>query len=84
MAFSDSLLKILVCPESHQPLKLARTDVLARLNQMVDEGRLRDRSGTPVKQHLEGGLVREDGTILYVVRNDIPIMLTDAAIPLQQ
>ncbi len=84
MALSDNLLKILVCPESHQALKPAQSEVLERLNRLIDEGRLFDRSGSPVKQHLDDGLVREDGALLYVVRNNIPIMMSDAAIPLQQ
>ncbi len=84
MALSDSLLRILVCPESHQSLKPAQNELLSRLNRMIDEGRLLDRSGSPVKHHLDDGLVREDGAVLYIVRNNVPIMLSEAAIPLQQ
>ena len=32
---------------------------------------------------MDGGLVREDGRYLYAIRNDIPIMLVEQAIPLE-
>ena len=43
---------------------------------------LRNRTGQPVTENIEGGLVREDGKFLYPVRNSIPVMLIDEAIPL--
>ena len=36
-----------------------------------------------MKEQIEAGLVREDGRILYPVRDDIPVMLIDEAIPLE-
>jgi uncharacterized protein YbaR (Trm112 family) len=35
-----------------------------------------------VQLPLDGGLVRDDGRILYPVRDDIPVMLLDEAIDL--
>lgn len=78
----DELLKILCCPESHQPLRRAEAAVIERLNREVAEGRLKNRAGQPVTQKLDGGLVREDGRYLYPIRHEIPVMLIDEAIPL--
>jgi uncharacterized protein YbaR (Trm112 family) len=35
-----------------------------------------------VKQALAGGLVRQDGKIVYPVRDDIPVLLVDEGIAL--
>ena len=78
------LLEILVCPETHQPLHAAESDVLDRLNQEIASGSVTNRGGEAVADRVEEGLVREDGKILYPVREDIPIMLIDEAIELDK
>jgi len=78
----QSLLDILVCPESRQPLRLADEALLDRLNVSVRAGSLTNKAGLPVSDPLDEGLVREDGKVLYPVRDDIPILLIDEAIPL--
>jgi uncharacterized protein YbaR (Trm112 family) len=78
------LLEILVCPETKEDLAQADEGLLARVNAQVDAGALKNRGGQPVKEHIDGGLVRQDGAYLYPIRDDIPIMLIDEAIPLAQ
>jgi uncharacterized protein YbaR (Trm112 family) len=70
------------CPETHQPIALAEPSVIERLNQQIAAGQLKNRAGQPVKEKLDGGLVREDRKFLYPVRGNIPVMLIDEAIPL--
>jgi uncharacterized protein YbaR (Trm112 family) len=82
MPVDSLLLEILVCPETKQPISLAGDDVLGRLNAEIDAGRLRNRGGETVTQRITEGLVREDGKILYVVDDGIPVMLVDQAIEL--
>ena len=82
MAVSPELLEILVCPETKQPIALAGADVLARINTEIDAGRLRNRGGETVKARVNEGLVREDGRVLYVVDDGIPVMLIDESIEL--
>jgi uncharacterized protein YbaR (Trm112 family) len=82
MSVDSQLLEILVCPETKQPISLAGDDVLGRLNAEIDAGRLRNRGGETVTQRITEGLVREDGKILYVVDDGIPVMLVDQAIEL--
>jgi len=77
------LLDILVCPESRQPVRLAEADLVARLNARIAEGQVANRGGDTVREALTGGLVREDGKVLYPVRDDIPVMLIDEAILLE-
>ena len=76
------LLKILCCPETHQSLALAETPLVESLNQQIEAGQLRNRAGQPVKEKLDAGLVRADGQFLYAIRQNIPIMLIDEAVPL--
>ncbi len=77
------LLDILVCPENRTPLHLADESLVDRLNRAVAGGTLKNRVGQPVQSPLEGGLVREDGTLLYPIIDGIPVLLTDEAIPLE-
>ena len=82
MPVNPELLEILVCPETRQPLQLAGADLLARLNAEIDAGRLRTRGGEKVTKRIDEGLVREDRKVLYIVDEDIPVMLIDESIEL--
>ena len=76
------LLKILCCPETRQPLALADAALVETLNQQIVIGQLRNRGNQPVKEKLDGGLIRSDQKFLYPIRQNIPVMLIDEAIPL--
>lgn len=78
----QNLLDILVCPETKQPLRVADADLLSELNASIEAGSVTNRGGDAVSTPLVEALVREDGTALYPVRDDIPIMLIDESIPL--
>jgi uncharacterized protein YbaR (Trm112 family) len=84
LAVDDFLLEILVCPETKERVKPADDDTLKRLNDLVKQGRLKNRAGSLVKERMESALVREDGRFAYPVRDDIPVMLVDEGIPLDQ
>ncbi len=72
----------LLCPDNRTPLHEADEALLARLNEAIRAGTVKNRVGEPVCRPLEGGLVREDGEFLYPVRDGIPMLLIDEAIPL--
>jgi uncharacterized protein YbaR (Trm112 family) len=78
------LLEILVCPENHTPVTLADDGLIGKLNTAIEGGSLKNRAGNAVETAIDGGLIREDGQYLYPIRDDIPIMLIDEAIPLDQ
>jgi len=76
------LLEILACPETHQGLKMADDDVLAKVNAKIQAGECTNVGGAEVREPLEGGLVREDGDIVYPIRDAIPVLLIDEGIAL--
>lgn len=78
------LIKILVCPENKTPVALAEDELVAKINGAIEAGTLKTRGGTLVGEAIDGGLVREDNAYLYAIRDDIPVMLIDEAIPLDQ
>ena len=81
---SKQLLDLVVCPDNRAPLIEADEAVLAAVNRAVAAGRLKNRSGQTVDQPLAGGLIRVDRTVLYPIVDDIPILLVDEGIPLDQ
>ena len=84
MPISQELLEILACPETKQPLTLATADLISSLNARISQGQLNNRAGKPVTEPIDGGLIREDGHYLYPIRDDIPIMLIDEALALDE
>jgi len=82
MPVSQELLEILVCPETKQPVAPASDEVLQKINSEIEAGTLRNRGGDPVSTPVVEGLVREDGKILYVVDDGIPVMLVEESIEL--
>jgi len=80
MPVNPELLEILVCPETRQPVAQAEAPLLARLNAEIEAGRLRNRGGEALSKAIEEGLLREDGKVLYVVDDGIPVMLVEESI----
>lgn len=84
MNINPDLLAILCCPETKQKVTVAEEAVIVTLNALVTRGGLKNKGNRPVTEPFEGGLVREDGTLLYPVRDNIPVMLIEEGIPLVQ
>ena len=82
MPVSSELLEILVCPETKQPISAAPDAVLATLNEKIGSNSLKNRGGDRVTSPITEGLIREDGKILYLVDDGIPVMLIEESIEL--
>lgn len=78
----QSLVKLVVCPIDHQPLKVADLALVERLNSAVAERALRQRDGRLVEQPLEQLLVTADGARAYPVRAGVAELLVTSAVPL--
>jgi uncharacterized protein len=80
----SELLKILVCPETQSSLSLASSELIATLNDAIGRGQLKNKGGQKIEKPMGGGLVRADQKLLYPIVDEIPMMLVDEAIPLDQ
>ena len=80
----DKLLEIISCPETHQPLRRTDEELVTNLNQSIEAGTLFDRVEEKVGQKIDVGLLREDGKIMYPIRQNIPTLLIEQGIPLGQ
>ena len=78
----SSLVAILACPETHQPVRVADEATVSKVNAAIAAGSLKNRDGVAVSDRIDTGLVREDGAYLYPVRDDIPVMLIGEGIGL--
>lgn len=79
----EELLAILCCPETKQGLRLLDSKQIRHLNALIDKGELRNKEGHVVQEKLDGGLMREDGKIVYPIRDHIPIMLIEEGIVIE-
>jgi len=81
---SEDLLKIVACPETRQDLVIAETDIIEKINTLIENGELLNRSKKKVTEKIDGGLIqKDDQKYLYPIREDIPILLIDESIPLE-
>ncbi len=78
------LLEILVCPQDHSSLSIADEHLVAKLNQAITARQIRNRGGQVVEKPVQGGLVCQNEAVLYPIIDDIPVLLVDDAIPLDQ
>lgn len=79
----SELLKMLVCPQTKEPVALADATLIDQLNARIQERNLLRKDGKPVTEPLESGLLRTDGKVLYPIRDNIPVMLVPESIPIE-
>jgi len=82
LVIDEQLLALVRCPETQQPLSSASPEQLGRLEAARAKGTLRDRAGRMVLEPVVAGLVRADGALLFPIRDGIPVLLLDDALPL--
>ena len=75
---------MLVCPKTRKPLRLADDATLKALNAAITEGKLRNQKGVPVQQTLDAALVREGDDLAYPIYDDIPQLIVEDGIALDQ
>ena len=79
---APELLEVLCCPADRSAVRLATGAELEALNTRIAHGAT-NNGGAPVAEKLEAAIIRVDGTFAYPVREEIPVMLIDEAIPLR-
>lgn len=78
------LLDIVCCPVTRSSLEVLSERELERLNELIAAGRIKNREDSLVETPLAEALVTRSGKLVYPVRDGIPILLEDQAMPLQQ
>ncbi len=76
------MLKLLACPEDHQPLALAPAALVAALNDEIARKCLRDAAGRLAQEPMDAGLLRADGLRLYPIVSGLPVLRVEAGIVL--
>jgi len=82
--WQSDVVGMLRCPDEGTPLSIADAELVKRLNAAIRNGTLRNRSGGTVASELDGALVRADFAVVYPIIDNIPVLLSDDAIPLDQ
>ena len=80
VTIDKDLVAILCCPETKQDVSLAEDALIGQLNDLMASGKLKNKAGQIVTERLDGGLVRADKKILYPIREDIPVLLIEEGI----
>lgn len=80
MTIPDSLLDILCCPVSHEPLRPLERKRLAALNDAIEGGDVVYVDGAKVEAPLGEALISRDGKVIYAVDQGIPVLLPDRGI----
>ena len=78
------LVEILVCPNTRENVDLAPLEIVEKINQAINAKRIRNVDDQPVTETLQDGLIRDDGKIIYPIRDCIPVMLIGEGIPMDQ
>jgi uncharacterized protein YbaR (Trm112 family) len=77
-------LAMIRCPENRSKLALADSALVDRLNAAIRAGRLKNRAGQAVAEPIDAALVREDQQVAYPIMDDIPILLVDEGMMMDQ
>ena len=81
---NEKILKLICCPSSKKQLKILNEESLTNLNQAISAGLIKNNQGKILKDKIEQALITEDHELAYIVRDDIPVLLENESIKMNQ
>jgi len=75
---------LLICPATKQSLSLAPKALLQAINTKIRRRALKNEFGQTLRKPLEAALIRTDLTLLYPIREKLPIVLFGESVDLYQ
>ncbi len=78
---NPKLIDLLRCPLTSQPLRRARPDELEAINRALADGSASTNGRADLHPSYSAALVTVDGSHVYPVVDDIPVMLAEQALP---
>ncbi|TWU41049.1 Trm112 family protein [Novipirellula artificiosorum] len=78
-----TLLAILRCPLTGQPLHEAENSLINRINEEIGKGEIRDALDQRITVPIDSGLRIDGGKTVYPIRAGIVCMVADEAIVLE-
>jgi uncharacterized protein YbaR (Trm112 family) len=77
---SGKLLDILCCPITRRPLQRLDDATLARVNEAIVAGSVRNHGGLEIRDTLQAALVTTEGDLVYPVRDGVPVLFEEECI----
>ncbi|HCY13275.1 MAG TPA: hypothetical protein DG414_05485 [Gammaproteobacteria bacterium] len=84
MPIDRKLLEILCCPVSKQPVFVLSSEQLVVINAAIGRGEITTADDSPVATPLSEGLITQNRQRIYRIDDDIPVMLENESIPVDQ
>ena len=81
---NKELLDILCCPETKQDVLFTEGTIIEKINLAIKNKKLKRRDGTIISEPIDAGLLRADKRFLYPIKENIPIMLINESIDMNQ
>lgn len=81
---NEKILKLICCPSSKKQLKILDDENLTNLNHAISAGLIKNNQGKILKDEIEQALITEDYKLAYIVRDDIPVLLENESIKMNQ
>lgn len=79
-----NIIDILACPSSHRSLRPMPANRLDRLNDRIKSGRCNYVDGTTIEDPITDALITDNGTLIYRIDDDIPVLLVERGIAARQ
>jgi len=80
MSIDRKLLEILVCPVTKQSVSVLTENKLLSLNKKIAAGAVENHGGKALSEPLSQALITHNGSVIYPVDHNIPVMLEDESI----